>query len=114
MPRACTGQHQALHFLHGFHLSAFNGIPECANEWVCGFCAFSWPLFFLLVCLVQLGCVNFCSILLYFIIFYYYLLKACSFLIRDGKEREWIQIRGEVGKSEEEEMEGEMKSGYIM
>lgn len=35
--------------------------------------------------------INFCFILIYFVIFYYYLLEVCSFLIT---EREQIQIGG--------------------
>lgn len=45
----------------------FYGISECVNEQVFEFCAFSWALLPLFVCVAQLWCVNICFILIHLI-----------------------------------------------
>lgn len=65
----------------------FYGISVYAS--VCGFCAFSLPLFFLFV----LSCSSF---LFCFILFYYFSVPIC-FLAREGvKDVIWIEV--EVAK----------------
>ena len=76
MHGACTGLHDilcvcsvvsSLVFLWDFWMYKWVclcGISGCTNECVSGSCAFSWTLFLLFACLVQLQCNSFCFILL--------------------------------------------------
>lgn len=86
-PRVCTRSSMCV------SVSCFYGTPECENGRLSNSCAFSWALFFLLLCLVQLF-----PFLSYRVLLCYVcccLLEACSFLMRQkGSGSGWKRRRG--------------------
>lgn len=124
MHRTCTGLHRCSAHISWFLVWSFDGIPECAKEWVSEACVFSYILFLLLVCLVQTWCASFCFILPYIILYYialhyniflycmyYNIYKSVCFLAR-----EWVgDLDGRrCGEELEEWREVKLWSGYII
>lgn len=87
--RACTRSSMCV------SVSCFYGTPECENGQLSDSCVFSWALFFLLLCLVQLF--PFYLTVFYFVMFCCCLLEAHSFLMRD---RKGVDLDGRGGGEE--------------
>lgn len=69
MHRSVSG---SLHIHYRFPFSVFRGLLSVRMSGVSDSFVFSWALFLLLVCLVQLLCDDFfCIVLLYFILLYF-------------------------------------------